>query len=50
VYTDCAMSYPTFMIQGPKGEEAYNQADNISIMIKEHLQTERIKNRNGIIS
>lgn len=35
VYTDCGRSFPTFMVQGPVGERAYNQSKAIAQLIME---------------
>ena len=36
VYTDCAMSPVIFMIEGPVGEQAYEDAEHIAELIREH--------------
>jgi hypothetical protein len=40
IITDCAMSYPTVLIEGGIGYAAYQQADKIADLINEHLDSE----------
>lgn len=41
VITDCAMSYPTFLVEGPIGEQAYQQAAELAELITEEFYRER---------
>ena len=38
VYTDCAMSHNSFMLEGGKGHEAYKEADEIAKLITEYYK------------
>ena len=33
VYTDCGKGFPTFILEGPSGQEGYSQADKIAELL-----------------
>lgn len=37
IYTDCAKSYPTLMIEGPIGEQAYKESIEIAKFIRKDM-------------
>lgn len=41
VRTDCAMSPVTFKIEGPTGEDAYKQAEDIAVRLRREATQER---------
>lgn len=38
VYTDCAMSPVVFLIEGPVGEEAYQQSKEIARLLRQEMK------------